>query len=187
MLHMDGSLKKMAKSNSKASVLGVLASIALLAGCASPYRVDSAMEGSRGHGSVHLDGVNETQASLVFLREEGAIGGKPVNIFVNGEYLASLQEGGFKQSVACAGNNRLTAHYTDVRSRYLEKERQGQIFDVPAGKVSYFRVTADVKGKPELQAMDSNAGQAAVGTLKQQMHTLSRVENLRQCGKPGPA
>ena len=165
---------------------GVFGSVAL-GGCAPTVGMGgngTAVERWHNFDPGQVHGVKENEASVVFLREKDAIAGKSVNVFVNGEYLASLLSGGFKQSIACVGNNRLTAHYTDVRSRYHEKERQGQMFDVPAGKVSYFRVVTDAQGKPALQALDGKAGQAAVDALKEQVHTLPRVENRLVCAKP---
>ena len=120
--------------------------------------------------------VDANAASAVFLRPVDAVPGQAVNIFVNGEYLTSLTPGGFKQSATCVGSNRLTASYTDVSTRYLEKERQGQSFATPAGSVSYFQVGADASGKPTLQQLDATAGQALADQLKQQGHTLPRVQ-----------
>lgn len=126
----------------------------------------------------------ENAASVVFLREEGAIAGQSVNVFVNGEYLASLLPGGYKQSIACVGNNRLTPKYTNIRTRYLEKEREGQYFDVPAGKVTYFKVVPDASGAPSLQSLDAQAGQELVGKMKEQVHTLPRVDKTPKCEAP---
>ncbi len=63
-----------------------------------------------------------------------------------------------------------------MSTRYLEKERQGQSFATPAGSVSYFQVGADASGKPTLQQLDATAGQALADLLKQQGHTLPRVQ-----------
>lgn len=188
MLHTGTLMKFSTKNKIKVLFIGLACTI-LLAGCAA-----TSGHGGNGSGNAverwhnfdpgQVRGVKDNEASVVFLREKEAIAGQSVNVFVNGEYLASLLPGGFKQSIACIGNNRLTAHYTDVRSRYMEKERQGQMFDVPAGKVSYFRVLGDAQGRPLLEPMDAKAGQAAVDALKEQVHTLPRVENLRVCGKP---
>ena len=126
----------------------------------------------------------ENAASVVFLRESEAIPGQSVNVFVNGEYLASLLPGAYKQSIACVGNNRLTSKYTNVRTRYLEKEKEGQYFDVPAGQVTYFKVVPDASGAPSLQPLDAQTGQELVDNMKEQVHTLPRVDKTPVCAAP---
>lgn len=144
-----------------------------LAGCAGTGGDAYPREFAGGKVNASVDA---NAASAVFLRPVDAVPGQAVNIFVNGEYLTSLTPGGFKQSATCVGSNRLTASYTDVSTRYLEKERQGQSFATPAGSVSYFQVGADASGKPTLQQLDATAGQALADQLKQQGHTLPRVQ-----------
>ena len=115
--------------------------------------------------------VDANAASAVFLRPVDAVPGQAVNIFVNGEYLTSLTPGGFQQGPACVGSNRLTASYTDVSTRYLEKERQGQSFATPAGQVSYFQVVGDAAGKPVLRPLHNLADHPAEARI---MLILSR-------------
>nr|WP_071057723.1 OmpA family protein [Pelistega sp. MC2] len=126
----------------------------------------------------------ENAASVVFLREEGSLTGQAVNIFVNGEYLTSLLPGGYKQSIACVGNNRLTSQFTDVRTRYLEKERSGQYFDIPARQVTYFMVVPDASGAATLQPLDAATAKPMINGMKEQAHTLPRVDNLAACAPP---
>lgn len=143
-----------------------------------------AAERWRTYKSGSVTAPAENAASVVFLREEGALTGQAVNIFVNGEYLTSLLPDGYKQSIACVGNNRLTAQFTDVRTRYLEKERSGQYFDVPAGQVSYFMVVPDASGAATLQAIDGALAKPIVNNMREQAHTLPRVDNLAACAPP---
>ena len=111
-----------------------IATATVLTGCA----ISGGDSNLRPFTSGKVDTPTESVASAVFMRPDGAVAGQAVNIFVNGEYLASLLPGGFKQNPTCVGDNRLTATYTDISTRYLEKERQGQSFATPAGQVSYF-------------------------------------------------
>ena len=165
-------MKQANRVKSWAPVLGVVASV-VLAGCV-------ATGGDRfpkplAEGKVDTPVAQEI-ASAVFIREPGAVQAQAVNIFVNGEYMTSLQDGAFKQQKVCVGGNQLVAHPSDVGTRYLEKERAGQAFSVPAGEVAYFRVAADASGKPVLQQLDAETGQQLASAQKEQMHALSRVE-----------
>ncbi|NLX16348.1 MAG: OmpA family protein [Ramlibacter sp.] len=127
-------------------------------------------------------GVAEQTASMVVIRESDALPGQAVNIFVNGEYLTSLQPGAFRQGPACVGENRLMASYTDVSTGYQEKVAPGQAVRLPAAEVSYFRVVADAQGQPVLQALDAESGLALAQQQQEQVHTLRRVE--LQCAVP---
>lgn len=162
--------------------------VAMLAGCAVGGGQNGedrrAVERWHNFDKGQVTAPAENAASVVLLREEGAVQGQSVNVFVNGEYLASLLPGGYKQSIACVGNNRLTPRHTNVRTRYLEKEREGQYFDVPAGQVSYFKVVADASGAPSLQPVDAQTGQELVNNMKVQVHTLPRVDKTPVCAAP---
>ena len=120
--------------------------------------------------------VPDNAASMVVIREADALPGQAVNVFINGEYLTSLQPGAFRQGPVCVGSNRLTASYTDVSTGYQEKESAGQRVAVQPGQVSYFRVTADANGQPVLQQLDADSGQALAAQQQEQVHTLRRVE-----------
>lgn len=123
--------------------------------------------------------------NVVVLREGRVVPGSSINIFVNGEYLASLLPGSFKQSIACAGANRLTARYTDVSSKYLEKEREGQYFTVDSGKMIYLKVSGlSPEGVPQLRQIDEAEARKLLPDLKEQVHTLARVDNRNSCGNP---
>lgn len=107
------------------------ACVVMASGCATSGGDAHPREFTSGKVNTSVDA---NAASAVFLRQQGAVPGQAVNIFINGEYLTSLTPGGFQQGPACVGSNRLTASYTDVSTRYLEKERQGQSFATPAGR-----------------------------------------------------
>ena len=102
----------------------ISAFVLVVSGCATSGGDAHPREFTSGKVNTSVDA---NAASAVFLRPVDAVPGQAVNIFVNGEYLTSLTPGGFKQSATCVGSNRLTASYTDVSTRYLEKERQGRV------------------------------------------------------------
>ena len=165
-------MKQASRVNNWVPVLGMVAAVAL-SGCV-------ATGGDRypkplAEGKVETPVAQEI-ASAVFIREPGEVQTQAVNIFVNGEYMTSLQDGAFKQQKEWVGQNTLVAHPSDVGTRYQEKRLNLPKFQVAAGEVAYFRVAAGADGKPVLQQLDAETGQQLARAQKEQMHALSRVE-----------
>jgi len=91
------------------------------------------------------EAVNPGWAGAMFYRTGG--GGGAANIYVNGEYLASLLPGGYRYAELCPYNQRLAAAYTGRDRAYGIKANAGEFYDLPQGHVSYFRVV-DTGGGP---------------------------------------
>ena len=104
------------------------------------------------------EAVNPGWAGAMFYRTGG--GGGAANIYVNGEYLASA--------------------YTGRDRAYGIKANAGEFYDLPQGHVSYFRVV-DTGGGPTLQAVDRGTASAEISQLREQTHTLPRLEQNRNC------
>ena len=114
----------------------------------------------------------------MFYRTGG--GGGAANIYVNGEYLASLLPGGYRYAELCPYNQRLAAAYTGRDRAYGIKANAGEFYDLPQGHVSYFRVV-DTGGGPTLQAVDRGTASGEISGLREQTHTLPRLEQNRNC------
>lgn len=127
---------------------------------------------------------NENKANVVFVRDE-TIKGQAVNIFVGGEYLASLLPNAYKQAKVCPDNQKLVAIQTDVKDRYQTKEKGGQYYSLPLDKTTYLRVGLDHKGQPYFLKMSEEEIKAAKQNLKEQVHTLPRVDREKEC-QPTP-
>lgn len=124
--------------------------------------------------------VNTNKANVVFVRED-ADNGKALNIFVGGEYLASLLPNAYKQVEVCPANQKLVAIETDVADRYLTKENGGQIYNIPLDKTTYLRVSKDQNGQPFFLAMNEEEIQQFKQSAKEQVHTLPRVDQSLAC------
>lgn len=98
-----------------------------------------------------------------------------VNIYLNGEYLGSLLENGYKYAETCPSHQRLSASFTQDDPAYRKKQGKGEYYDLPPGKVSFFKVVMDGSGKPTVLNVDARTAQAEMAGLRQQTHTLSRV------------
>lgn len=125
------------------------------------------------------------KANVVFVRDEAFVDGAAVNVFVGGEYLASLLPGAYKQAYVCPSNQKLVAIHTNVKDRYLTKADGGQIYNLPIGQTTYLRVAQNAQGNPVFLSMDAAQIDAVTTRTKQQVHTLSRVDETRSC-EPAP-
>jgi outer membrane protein A (fragment) len=118
-------------------------------------------------------------AGAIFYRPAGA-GGPAANIYVNGEYLASLLPGGYRYAELCPYNQRLASAYTGQDPAYNIKAGAGEFYDLPKGYVSFFRVIDGGMG-PSLQAVNRATAGRDLGLLREQVHTLPRLEQNRSC------
>ncbi len=124
--------------------------------------------------------VNANKANVVFVSDESN-NGKALNIFVGGEYLASLLPNAYKQVQMCPANQKLVAIETDVKDRYLTKEKGGQIYNIPLDKTTYLRVSKDQNGQPFFLAMNEEEINQFKSNTKEQVHTLPRVDQDLTC------
>lgn len=130
--------------------------------------------------SISVGQVSPNMAGTVVYRTGLSSNLPAVNVYLNGEYLGSLLENGYKYTEVCPEHQRLTASFTQDDPAYRKKENQGEYYDLPAGKVSFFKIVIDGSGKPTVLNVDPGTAQAEMGNLRQQTHTLSRVSQ-RNC------
>lgn len=112
------------------------------------------------------------RAGLVFYRVDKGANPIAVNIRVNGEYLSSLQVGGFTKVDVCAKPVKVEASYvaansaTNLSINKLDKQ-----------SVHYFNVDVSNPSKPRLKEVDAETAQMALKMLRHQAHTISRVSH----------
>lgn len=115
--------------------------------------------------------------AVVFYREagQGEQARRPVNVYINGQYQASLVGNTYTEQALCPGSHRLKVAYNDVQQRYLSKD-DGLTFAVGTEPVQYFRVTETGAGVAGLTSVPAETAQAARASLSElQRHTISRV------------
>ena len=127
--------------------------------------------------------VPQKEAGVVFYRQDQDLNGPSVNIYVDGEYLASLLPNGFRYAQVCPRSQRLNAEFTGVAydDGYARKAQAGVVYDFPAAAISYFKVVADAAGRPQILRMSAENAKADLKELKAQTHTLSRVGEPANC------
>lgn len=121
------------------------------------------------------------QSMVVIIREQGAVKGTAVNIFVEGEYLTSLQDGGYKSIHLCALPTSLTAAFTDINLNYQNLRGQKNVFDLNQSRIHYFSVMQAENDQILLKPLTTAQAQQAISTAKEQVNTLPRVEKKHTC------
>ncbi|MDO4776527.1 MAG: OmpA family protein [Cardiobacteriaceae bacterium] len=122
-----------------------------------------------------LGEVSSNMAGTVVYRTDAPVSPEAVNVYMNGEYLGSLLHQGYKYAEVCPHNQRLAAAFTRDDPAYRKKENVGQYYDLPAGKISFFKIMEDSSGKPTVLSVDANTARQDMASLRKQEHTLSRV------------
>ncbi|MFV2030286.1 MULTISPECIES: OmpA family protein [Neisseria] len=131
---------------------------------------------------VYSTSVPEGRSSVVFYRSSDAIDGPTVNIYVNGEYLGSLQPNAYRQETVCAQNQRFHADFTNQDRAYRKKADLGDYYNLPEAAVSFFKITNN-NGQPALEPVTPEQAEADLKGVQQQNHTLSRVSKASQCAE----
>lgn len=120
------------------------------------------------------------QAEVIFIREPGVVTGGAVDIFINGDYLTSLLDGGYKSVVLCAQRQRVDSRFSNQQN--FSNRQAGEIFDFPSDRLTYVRVKKGLNGQPELERLDANAEMISTGKFgRAQSQTLSRVPTAESC------
>ena len=127
--------------------------------------------------------VPDGRSSVVFYRQADAVEGSTVNIYVNGQYLGSLQPNAYRQETVCAQNQRFFAEFTNNDVAYHEKANSGDYYNLPESAVSFFKVVSGENGRPALQAVSPEQAEADMQGVQHQNHTLSRVQVADQCSQ----
>lgn len=125
-------------------------------------------------------------AGVVFYRLPEDLSGPSANVYVGGEYLASLLPGGFRYALTCPHNRRLSAEFTGVPhdDGYLKKAAAGEAHNLAPGGIAYFKLVTGAQNQPKVMAVSPEQARADLQKLRQQTHTLPRVGNLGSCDTP---
>jgi len=118
-------------------------------------------------------------SQMVIVRPE-EIPGKAINIYVDGEYIASLLPGAYTQELVCPGKHRIQAAYTNILNKYKEKKTGGEHDILQKGKAHFYRLVKRMNKLVLQKIPDSEAMNVLKHYSKKQSHTISRL-NKRQC------
>ena len=120
---------------------------------------------------------------VVVFRPLDSVKGSAVNLYIDGEYQASLLAGAYTQRSFCPGTHHFSVAYTNVLTKYKEKKRVDYKSTFAGNKISYYKIDKDNKQKPVIRELSEKKALALIKKLPpRQQHTISR-HNKRECPK----
>jgi outer membrane protein OmpA-like peptidoglycan-associated protein len=144
-----------------------------------------------GNTYVEVAGVAPTQQRLVFYRSPTARQPGVVGLHLNGKYFTSLQHNAY--AVVCLDPSAIQVRalsLVPMEQTYLEVDTQLQLSAKPSDS-TYVRVSEHTDGRPRLDVVGASLAAPELQTTRQQMHTISRISNQRECqyahNKPKPS
>lgn len=148
----------------------VFLSALMLAACSG----HSGLENWKNYGAESLDStqLSEQQALAVFYRTAD-FQGPALNLFINGDYQASLLQKGYTPITLCANKHLVTASYT---SNKFGNRTDGVSYSLAAQETAYFRAITDKAGKPGFERVDEAVARDELSRLTGKVtNTLPRV------------
>lgn len=127
------------------------------------------------------------QTRVFVYRNNQAPNDKPVNIYLNGQYHASLLRGGFSEFCAAPGAVNIKAALDDASKLHASKLDAGQRLTLKAGQTVFLKV--DETTSPAIGLLSGTAAQtkADLESTRRQIHTISRAKAALTCGQPAAA
>jgi OOP family OmpA-OmpF porin len=128
------------------------------------------------------------QQTRVFVyRNNNAPNALPVNIYLNGQYHASLLRGGYTEFCATPGFVNVKAALDDASRLHLSKRDSGQRLDLMAGQTVFLKV--DESAPPALNLLSGTEAQTQgdMQATRRQIHTISRAKAAVNCAQPAAA
>ena len=124
------------------------------------------------------------QTRVYVYRSTQAPDASPVNIYLNGQYHASLLRGGFTEFCTAPGAVNIKAALDDASRLHMSKLDAGKRLDLRAGQTIFLKV--DESTSPFIGFLSGTAAQtkADMESTRRQIHTISRAKAALTCGHP---
>lgn len=155
-----------------ALVLGLV-----LAGCASAPAVPA---GERAAGP------DPDQVDVVVFRPPGGLE-RPVNVYVDHAYVASLMPAGFARLRTCSGSVEVTVASDDSRRQHRMRLVPGEVLDLRPGELRYWRLSPPAAEPGFWRLVASNRSEFEREATRRPSRSLSRLaptcEAQRQRGR----
>ena len=119
------------------------------------------------------------------LADEGATTARrrPVNVYIDGDYHASLQPDMQTTAVMCAGTNRFSLMLDDTQAALKDKSGGGTDLRLTPGSTQYFRVVVAADGAGALQPVPPAQAEQELRRATRKVQTISRLSQ-GACGQP---
>lgn len=150
-----------------------------------------------GSARVSIESFGETYASAllappsqtrVFVyRTPQALSQLPVNIYLNGQYHASLLRGGFTEFCTEPGGVNVKAALDDASRLHLSKQDGGQRLTMQSGQTLFLKVDESGQSNLSVIAMPASQANTELMNTRRQIHTISRAKAAVNCAEPAKA
>ena len=121
------------------------------------------------------------QARVYAFRSPGSISHPPVNLYLNGRYLASLLKGGYTEFCLAPGKLQLQAAHHDAGQMHMGKLQAGLSLEPQAGKLLYLKVQEGAGYTARVEAVSESLALEELRQTRQQIHTISRAPQVQEC------
>lgn len=120
-------------------------------------------------------------SSMVVFRPLNSAQGPAINLYIDGEYQASLLAGAYTQASFCPGTHRFSIAYTNILTKYKEKVQVGQKSTFYANNIRYYQIDQDSKQKLVIHSLSEEKALDLIRKLPpRQRHTIPRLDK-REC------
>lgn len=125
------------------------------------------------NAQVSATSLKDDQALAVFYRQD-QVKGNAVNLYINGDYQASLLPNTFSAVPVCASKQTFGAAF--VTNEKFNNTTNSLVQTLPAKKIAYIKVVYGKNGQPVLEEVSEAVAAKEVAMLKQASQTLSRAK-----------
>lgn len=147
-----------------------------------------------GNARVNIESFGETyanallapasQARVFVYRTPQAVSQLPVNIYLNGQYHASLLRGGFTEFCTEPGGVNVKAALDDAARLHLSKQDGGQRLTMQSGQTVFLKVDESGLSNLSLIPMPASQANTELVNTRRQIHTISRAKAAVNCAEP---
>lgn len=166
----------------KKTILGAIVALSITA-CTTSRGVNQPLEVWKNfeQASIQSHQLGENQSLVVFYRQNN-IQGPAVNVYINGDYQASLLPNAFTPVAVCAAKNLFSSSFsTNVG---FVNRTQGVHYTFPINEITYVKVIQETNGKLNFIRMEKATAEEEIAQLPKENQTLSRVKVPQNCGTP---
>ncbi|OOF67207.1 OmpA family protein [Rodentibacter caecimuris] len=151
--------------------------VVVLSGCAREINQPLELWRNFEQGKV-TPRLGDNQSLAVFYRQDD-VQGPAVNIYIDGNYQASLLPNAYTPVTVCADKHLFSGSYSS-NARFGNRS-QGVNYTLPINEIVYIKVSQQ-NGKLVFSQIESTIGEQAVSQLPKENQTLSRVPAPANCG-----
>lgn len=123
-----------------------------------------------------------TQARVYAYRNSKSTNEQPINLYLNGRFLASLLKGGYTEFCLAPGKLQIQAANNDAGQLHAGKAQAGTALEPQAGKLLFLKVQETGTYSARVDSLNEDLALPELRQTKAQIHTVSRAPEVQPCG-----